>query len=118
MSHEGIGYNIFNFVNMEAPKIPSFIKSMYQFKRFSFQPRYYNAEKENLEIRKTRIEKEVNNDALSDDRIERHARMKFKMEDSWKNRRSIEYRKSNIRIMIIIAILVLILYVIKQKLGI
>ena len=120
MRDEAHRYNIFNFVYMEAPKIPSFIKNKYQFKRFSFQPRYYDAEKEKLEIRKKGIEKELklNDEALSNSEVERRARMKLSMQDSWRNRRSKEYRKSNIRIVVIVAILVMILYVIKQKLGI
>lgn len=103
---------------MEAPKIPSFIKSKYQFKRFGFQPRYYNAEKERLEIRKKSIESEMSdNEQQSGSSIERAARMKISMQDSWRNRRTREYRKSNFRIAIIVAILVIVLYVIKQNLG-
>lgn len=105
---------------MEAPKIPSFIKTKYQFKRFNFQPRYYDADKENLELRKKRIEKELsgNSDSLDSDLIERKERMKMSFEESWSMRRSSDHRKSNFRILIIVAILVLILYVIKQNLGI
>lgn len=103
---------------MEAPKIPSFIKTKYQFKRFSFQPRYYDSEKERLEIRKKSIEAEIiDAENLSSSSIERAARMKISMQDSWRNRRSKEYKKSNIRIVIIIAILVAILYATKQYLG-
>ncbi len=105
----------FNFVIMEAPKIPSFIKSKYQFKRFSFQPRYYDEEKEKLNSRKKRIE---NDEGLNSDEIERRARMKMSMEETWRSRRSSENRKSNIRIAIIVAILVAIIFAIKQKLGI
>ena len=103
---------------MDAPKIPSFIKTKYQFKRFSFQPRYYNAEKEQLEIRKKSIEAEMlENGKLSDSSIERAARMRINMQDNWRNRRSKEYKKSNIRIVIIVAILVAVLYAVKQYLG-
>ena len=105
---------------MDAPKIPSFIKTKYRFKRFNFQPRYYNVEKERLDLRKKRIENEMkgSNESLNDDSIERHARMKLSMEDSWRSKRGSENRKSNFRIAIIVAILVAIILVIKQKLGI
>jgi len=105
---------------MEAPKIPSFIKTKYQFKRFNFQPRYYDAEKEKLKLRKKRIENELkdNGELLSQDAIERRARMKMSMDETWRSRRSSDSRKSNIRIAIIVAILVAITLVIKQKLGI
>jgi hypothetical protein len=104
---------------MEAPKIPSFIKTKYRFKRFSFQPRYYDADKERLEMRKKSIEAEVIGDGnhLSPDSIERRARMKMTMQESWRNRRSKEYRKSNLRIAFIVGILVILLYIIKQNLG-
>jgi hypothetical protein len=104
---------------MEAPKIPSFIKTKYQFKRFDFPTRYYNAEKERLNIRKKMIESELKiNDELSDSNsIERGERMKMSMQDNWRNRRSSEYRKSNIRIALIVGIIVVVLYIIKQNLG-
>jgi len=105
---------------MEAPKIPSFIKTKYQFKRFNFQPRYYDADKERLELRKKRIEKELsgNSNSLDKDLLERKERMKMSFEESWSMRRSRDHRKSNFRILIIIVILVLVLYVVKQNLGI
>ena len=105
---------------MEAPKIPPFIKTRYEFKRFNFQPRYYDADKEKLELRKRRIENELKGNAanLEEDHIQRKERMKMGFEESWSTRRSQDYRKSNIRIMIIVAIIVLILYVVKQNLGI
>lgn len=103
---------------MEAPKIPQFIKTKHHFKRFSFQPRHYDSEKEHLEIRKRSIEAEMSEKGkLSDSSTDRAARMKINMQDSWRNRRSTEYKKSNIRIVLIVAILVIVLYVIKQKLG-
>ena len=52
-----------------------------------------------------------------DPSLERHARMRISMEDTWRNRRSRETRKSNIRVAIIVAILVGIILIIKQKLG-
>lgn len=105
---------------MEAPKIPSFIKTRYRFKRFDFNPRYYDEEKEKLKLRKKIIENELkgSDESSSKDNIERHARMRMSMEDTWRSRRSSESRKSNFRIAIIVAILVAILLVIKQKLGI
>lgn len=104
---------------MEAPRIPSFIKSKYEFKRFSFQPRYYDADKERLEIRKKKIQSELqlDNESMPSDSIERRARMKLQMQDNWRNRRTKEYRKSNLRIAFIVGILVIVLYVIKQNLG-
>ena len=104
---------------MEAPKIPSFIKTKYEFKRFNFEPRYYNADKEQLEFRKKGIEKELKgkNHTFDDNSIERSTRMKMSMESAWRNRRSNEYRKSNFRVAIIVVILVVILYVVKQNLG-
>jgi len=105
---------------MEAPKIPSFIKTRYRFKRFDFHPRYYDEEKEKLKLRKKIIENDLkgSDEVSSKDGIERHARMRMSMEDTWRSRRSSESRKSNFRIAIIVAILVAILLVIKQKLGI
>ena len=104
---------------MEAPKIPSFIKTKHQFKRFSFQPRYYDAEKERLEVRKKNIEKEFEskNNSIGQSELERRARMKMQMDDIWRNRRSSDTRKSNFRIVLIVAILVAIVYAIKIKLG-
>lgn len=104
---------------MEAPKIPSFIKPGYQFKRFEFPTRYYNAEKERLAIRKKMIESElkINGEQSSSSSTERTARMKMSMQDSWRNRRSSEYRKSNLRIALIVGIIVVILYIVKHNLG-
>lgn len=104
---------------MDAPKIPSFIKTRYQFKRFSFPARYYDEDKERLETRKKAIENElkINGENASSNSIEREARMKMSMQDNWRNRRGSEYRKSNFRIALIVVILVVILYGIKQYLG-
>jgi len=105
---------------MEAPKIPSFLKTKYHFKRFNFQPRYYDPEKERLEYRKKRIEEEIkgrNESGIEESSIERRARMKMSFEDTWHNRRGRETRKSNITIAIIVVILLGITYFIKQKLG-
>jgi Flp pilus assembly protein TadB len=105
---------------MNFKKFPSIIRHNYQFKRFEFKPRYYDEEKENLEKRKRMIRAEMDHEEnMKDDAyLERHKQMREKMEDTWRNRRSSETRKSNIRIVIIIAILVAILYVVKIKLGI
>jgi len=105
---------------MKAPKLPSFLGHNYRFKRFGFTPRYYNEEKERLEKRKRSIESEVDREQRQKDdpSLERHARMRINMEDTWRNRRSREMRKSNIRVAIIVAILVGIILIIKQKLGI
>lgn len=105
---------------MEAPKIPSFLKTKYQFKRFNFQPRYYDADKERMELRKKRIEEELRgrSEGMDKDAIELKARMKLSIEENWRNRRSKDYRKSNFRVVLIVGIIVLILLVIKQKLGI
>lgn len=105
---------------MEAPKIPSFLKTKYQFKRFNFQPRYYDADKERMELRKKRIEEELRgrSEEMDKDAIEVKARMKLSIEENWRNRRSKDYRKSNFRVVLIVGIIVVILLVIKQKLGI
>lgn len=106
---------------MEAPKIPSFLKTKYQFKRFNFTPRYYDADKERLEMRKKRIEEEIKgtkDGGMKDNAIERRARMKMSFEETWHNRRGRETRKSNLRIAIIVVILLGIAYYFKQKLGI
>jgi hypothetical protein len=105
---------------MNFKKIPSIIRHNYRFKRFEYKPRYYDEEKEKLERRKRMIRAEVEheNNLKDDAYLERHARMQINMEDTWRNRRSTETRKSNIRIVIIIAILVAILYAVKIKLGI
>ena len=64
---------------MEAPKIPSFIKTRYRFKRFDFHPRYYDEEKEKLKLRKKIIENDLkgSDEVSSKDGIERHARMRM-----------------------------------------
>lgn len=105
---------------MKAPKLPSILRHNYRFKRFDFKPRYYDEEKERLERRKRSIESEVEREQRQkdDQSLERQARMRINMEDTWRNRRSNETRKSNIRIVIIIAILVAVLYAVKTKLGI
>ena len=105
---------------MKAPRLPSILRHNYRFKRFDFKPRYYNEENERLERRKRSIESEVDREKMrkNDSSLERHARMRIGMEDTWRNRRSRETKKSNIRIVIIIAILVAVLYVVKTKLGI
>ena len=105
---------------MKAPKLPSIIKHSYGFKRFEFKPRYYDEEKERLERRKRSIQSEVDREQKQkyNPAIERHARMRISMEDTWRNRRARETRKSNIRVAIIVAILVGIILIIKQKLGI
>jgi len=105
---------------MKSPKFPSLIRQNYYFKRFEFTPRYYNEEKEKLELRKREIKLEVESEKkIKDDpTIERHARMRIGMETSWQNRRSREVKKSNIRIAVILAIIVAILFIIKNKLGI
>ena len=105
---------------MRAPKLPSILKHNYKFKHFEFKPRYYDEEKERLERRKRSIQSEVDREqrAKDDPSLERHARMRINMEDTWRNRRSRETRNSNIRVAIIVAILVGIILIIKQKLGI
>jgi hypothetical protein len=105
---------------VKAPKLPSIIKHNYSFKRFAFKPRYYDEEKERLERRKRSIQSEVDREQRQKDdpTVERHARMRISMEDTWRNRRARETRKSNIRVAIIVAILVGIILIIKQKLGI
>ena len=105
---------------MKFKRFPSIIRHNYQFKRFDYTPRYYDEEKETLEKRKRMIRAEVEQEKkMKDDAfLERHARMRIKMEETWRNRRSTETRKSNFRIVIIIAILVAVLYAIKIKLGI
>jgi hypothetical protein len=105
---------------MNFKKFPSFIRHNYQFKRFEYNPRFYDEEKDNLEKRKRMIRADVAHEKnMKDDAyVERHARMRIKMEDTWRNRRSTETRKSNIRIVVIIAILVAVLYAVKIKLGI
>ena len=105
---------------MNFKKFPSVIRHNYRFKRFEYNPRYYDEEKEKLEKRKRMIHAEVEHEEkMKDDAyVERHARMRIKMEDTWRNRRSTETRKSNIRIVIIIAILVAVLFAVKVKLGI
>ena len=105
---------------MKAPKFPSILRHNYRFKRFEFKPRYYDEEKERLERRKRSIQSEVDREQRQKDdpSLERHARMRISMEDTWRNRRSRETRKSNIRVAIIVAILVGIILIIKQKLGI
>ncbi len=105
---------------MKAPKLPSILRHNYKFKRFEFKPRYYDEEKEKLERRKRSIKSEADREQRhkDDPSLERHARMRISMEDTWRNRRSRETRKSNIRVAIIVAILVGIILIIKQNLGI
>lgn len=103
---------------MKAPRLPSMIRQQYRFKSFDFKPRYYDEEKEKLDRRKRLIKSEVKREESDDQTVERHARMRINIEDNWANRRSRETRKSNIRIAIILAIIVSILLVVKQKMGI
>ena len=106
---------------MEAPKIPSFFKTKYQFKRFEYKPRFYDPEKEAFEIRKKRIEDEVNGVKDADSKRSKEEikqRMKYHIQRQWHGNRQSETRKSNFRIAFIVAIMVVIVLLIKQKMGI
>ena len=89
---------------MEAPKLPSIFKHRGP-KSFEFKPRYYDARKERLE----ELKKKYNgaNPPLSGS-----AGFRDKIQSQWHSDRSRTVQSSNIRLVVIIAILVLLTYLI------
>lgn len=88
-------------------KFPSFVK-LPSNRRFSFKPRYYDPQKEELEQRVSRIQREIDaeNNGLKDPEA-----LRDKLSTTWRNnnRRSAN-QKSNMRIAMIAAVLFLVFY--------
>ena len=95
----------FNFPRFLTPRLP-------QHKRFEFQSRYYNADKERLQQRTEQIAAELE----AEDRAkvnELSADYRSKMKAGWANQhRRHETRKSNRILLITIGVLVLAVYLI------
>lgn len=86
---------------MEAPKLPSIFKS-HRAKQFEFKPRYYDARKERIEeLKKKYADKEIRRSTIS---------FREKVEGKWRHERSRSVSKSNLRLLLIIAILTFITY--------
>lgn len=87
--------------DMEAPKLPSVFKA-HRAKQFEFKPRYYDERKERLEELKKKYDgKEVRRTTLS---------FREKVDGKWRHERSRSVSKSNLRLLLIIAILTFITY--------
>ena len=88
-------------------KIPSFVK-LPSNKRFNFKPRYYNAQKEELEGRIARAKREL---AAEEAGLTDPESLKNKLSESWRvNHRRRVNQKANMRVAMIAAILFVIFY--------
>lgn len=84
-----------NWSNMSMFKMPS------KYRRYNFQPRYYDERKESL---KRKLEREAN---ISDSVTEREIKFQSKLEETWGNsNRKSQILKSNIRLLVILLIIV------------
>jgi len=86
----------------------SFFRS-YKHKKFTYNPLYYNEQKENLEERIRKIEREVNGSGNEHNYYPGNIKGSFQ---HLRSLRSKSQRSSSIRIIIIAAILIAIVYII------
>ena len=101
---------------MKPPRIPSIFKitEHNRYKRFEYKPRTFDEQKENIEKRRLQIEKEVAREKrLSEDG---ELYLRERINDTWSRRETRRQKKrSNIRLLLILGILVLIIYYIYSK---
>ena len=82
-----------NWSRMSVFKMPS------KYRRYNFQPRYYDERKENL---KRKLEREKNIDS----KVEREIKFKSELEDTWGNtERKSQVLKANFRLLIILILI-------------
>lgn len=101
---------------MKPPRIPSVFKltEHNRYKRFEYNPRTFDEQKENIEKRRIQIEKEVAREKRLSEDGELHLRER--MNETWSRRETRRQNKrSNIRLLVILAVLVLIIYAIYSK---
>ncbi len=101
---------------MKAPRIPSIFKltEYNQNRKFNYQPRVYDAQKEKLEKRKRQIEAELAAEKRVGKNYESHLRERIS--ESWthkENRK--QQRNSSYRLLLILSILILLMYFIFDK---
>jgi hypothetical protein len=101
---------------MKPPRIPSIFKlSEYnRHKKFNYTPRTFDEQKERLEKRKQEIEKEIAREKRLGSKYESHLRERIT--DSWSRKETRrQSRNSGIRLLLILAALILLLYLIYSK---
>lgn len=101
---------------MRAPKLPSIFKltEHNRHKRFHYEPRTFDERKERLEKKRKEIEKELNIERRLGKKYEEHLREKIT--DSWSRRETRrQQRNSGIRLLLILAALLILLYLIYDK---
>lgn len=83
-----------NWSRMSVFKMPS------KYRRYSFQPRYYDERKESL---KRKLEREAN---ITNSTTEREIKFKSELEETWGNtQRKSQILKSNIRLLVILILI-------------
>ncbi|MCA1762416.1 MAG: hypothetical protein LC664_05420 [Flavobacteriales bacterium] len=101
---------------MKPPRIPSIFKlSQYnEYKRFHYEPRTFDEQKERLAKRKLEIEKELEREKRLGKNYESHLRESI--HNSWSKRETRrQKRNSSIRLLLILAALLLLVYYIYAK---
>lgn len=88
---------------MEAPKIPSFFRERKPI-RFDFEPRYYNAKKEQMEKREKLLEN--SNKAITQEKFGSNLRANWQKE----NRQSKSNKKINVKILLYVITLSILTY--------
>jgi len=103
---------------MKAPRLPSMFKltEHNRYRRFSYNPRVYDPQKERLEERRRQIEAELKSTGnLSDSS---RGALRERITESWARKESRRVkRNSGIRLLLILGILVVLLYAIYSKMG-
>ncbi len=103
---------------MKPPRIPSVFKlsDHNSYKRFDYKPRTYDEQKEKLEKRQRQVEKELAIEQRLGKNYE--AQLREKISNSWSRKETRrQSRNSSIRLLVILAILVLIIFAIYSKLD-
>lgn len=101
---------------MKPPRIPSLFKQgkYSQNRRFHYEPRIYDEQKEKLEKRRREIERDLEREKRLGENHE--ALLRENIHDSWARRETRrQNRNSGRRLLLILAALVMILYVLFTK---
>lgn len=104
---------------MKPPRIPSVFKltKYNEYKRFHYEPRTFDEQKERLAKRKLEIEKELEREKRLGKNYETHLRESI--HNSWSKRETRrQKRNSSYRLLLILAALLAILYYIYKKFDI
>lgn len=101
---------------MKTPRLPSIFKltEYNRNKRFTYEPRTFDEKKEKLEKRQREIEKELEIEKRLGKKYENHLRERIS--ESWSRRETRrQQRNSGVRLLLILAALVILIYLIYTK---